>query len=656
MMRHGGLEEFDRLNRLEQDARRKELVGKGDPDEFDRLNESALHRVLRGVASWILIAIAFATAFFCLSLKVASGAERERSPGLVKVTQETPSLRGTVQSIGSGICVSPDGWIVTAAHVVDGDDKCTVTFDGATNSQSAAIVKRDRKADVAVLKIEVGEPVECVSVAETAPPKGAVVYSEGYPAGQYARMEGSVRSVEARHFGAVGVLFNQRSTVQTIETTHRLQQGNSGGPLYNADGEVIGIASTVPVGEQNVASYFVGTQEIHIALTQCGAKGWKKQSKRMSKLLPKAWVIGARDCAACNRLKSDLGTKRRAGARPDLTAFVNQHWRVRYIDKKNASKIIQKYRLQGELPVIMAANIPGQALYGYTDADTLMATLNEVLAKAPQNDQINFEVGPDDGLEYDMDGTQWFDESTELERQNDDLVQAPAPPSIHRTTPSRPPQAPQSTPPRRPSPNPAPQPEEMEGNEMEPELVPGQNGDLSEVTAVVLVKKSVPGVAGKLVGYVEEHATGKLTDAINSALAEKATVRIIFERSNPAKYAAVLEAAGLSGDSLGEVVLVAPKKFDGLAGALVSKVEAALEGLKHSALKSLPVSAVFERTEEDSYQELIAALGKEGGSSSEGGSGNKGWLYALLAALGISDGGLSGIYSRFFGSKKGGRV
>ena len=189
---------------------------------------------------------------------------------------------------------------------------------------------------------------------------------------------------------------------------------------------------------------------------------------------------------------------------------------------------------------------------------------------------------------------------------------------------------------------------------MEPEPVPGQNGDLSEVTAVVLVKKSVPGVAGKLVGYVEEHATGKLTDAINSALAEKATVRIIFERSNPTKYAAICEAAGLSGDSLGEVILVAPKKFDGLAGTLVSKVEAALEGLKHSALKSLPVSAVFERTEEDSYQEVITALGKEGGSSSEGGSGNSGWLYALLAALGLSDGGLSGIYSRFFG-KKGGR-
>lgn len=638
-MWHDGFEELD-----QREIRREEIF----QEEGDDLR-------LSGIAKSILIALAFFGAFLSLALSVARGAERQRSPGLVKVTQETPSLRGTVQSIGSGVCVSPDGWIVTAAHVVDGDDKCSVTFDGATNSQLAAIVKRDRRADIAILKIEVGEPVECVPVAETSPPNGAVVYSEGYPSGQYARMEGSVRSVQARHFGAVGVLLNQRSTVQTIETTHRLQQGNSGGPLYNGDGDVVGIASTVPVGEQNVASYFVGTQEIQTALTQCGAKGWKKQARRMSKLLPKAWVIGAKDCAACNHLKSDLGTKRRAGARPDLTAFVNQHWRVRYIDKKNASKIIQKHRLKGELPVIMAANIPGQALYGYTDADTLMATLNEVLAKAPQNDQIEFEVGPDDGLEYDMDGTQWFDESSELERQNGEYAQTnPAPPSVRRTTPSRTPQAPQSAPPRRPTPNPAPQPEEMEENEMESEPVPGQNGDLSEVTAVVLVKKSVPGIAGKLVGYVEEHASGKLTDAINSALSEKATVRIIFERSNPTKYAAVLEAAGLSGESLGEIVLVAPNKFDGLAGALVSKVEAALEGLKHSALKSLPVSAVFERTEEDSYADMIAALGKEG-SATEGGGGNNGWIYALLAALGLSDGGLSGLYSRFFG-KKGGSV
>jgi len=177
--------------------------------------------------------------------------------------------------------------------------------------------------------------------------------------------------------------------------------------------------------------------------------------------------------------------------------------------------------------------------------------------------------------------------------------------------------------------------------ESESEPVPGQNGDLSEVTAVVLIKKSVPGIAGKVVGYVEEHATGKLTDAINSALSNKATVRIIFERSNPEKYAAVLEAAGLTGESLGEIILVAPKKFDGLAGTLVSKVEAALEGLKHSALKSLPVSAVFERTEEDSYQEVVTALGgtEPSVAAHDEGIFSGGLLSKLGAMLGLQSAG-----------------
>lgn len=615
----------------------------------------------QGVVSWILIALAFLAFILCLSEKVAQGAEREPSTGLVKVTQETPSLRGTVLSIGSGICVSPDGWIVTAAHVVDGGDKCSITFDGAINSQVAAVSKRDRRADIAILKIEIEGEAPCVPVADSAPPKGSVVYSEGYPAGQYARMEGSVNSVQSRHFGAVGVLFNQRSTVQIIETTHRVQQGNSGGPLYNKSGEVVGIASTIPQGEHNVASFFIGTQEIHTALTQCGAKGWKKQTKRASKLLPKAWVIGSKDCGACNHFKSDFGTKRRAGARPDLTAFINQNWRVRYIDKKNAAKIIQKYRLKGELPVFMAANIPGQALYGYTDADTLMATLRQILTQAPQTDQVEFECDLPAGAETDVDGGDaFFDGDEFMEGEgvlNDQYAQNPAPPSIRRTTPSRPQSAPTSAPPQRPAPKPQPAPiqeSELEGTPMvspeeESDPVPGTNGDLSEVTAVILVKKSVSGIAGKVVGYVEEHATGKLTDAINSALTDKAEVRIVFERSNPSKYAAILEAAGLSGESLGEVVLIAPKKFDGLAGNLIGMVEGKLEGLKHSALKNLPVSAVFERTEEDSYAAVVAALGTEGGASGEGGTNS--WLLALLAALGLSDGGLSGLYSRFFGKK-----
>lgn len=617
-----------------------------------------LSKVAKLIFLWMFYLAAFLAFMAAMFGKFAHGAEREPSTGLVRITQEYVAgpLRAKMLSIGSGICVTPDGWILTAAHVVDKGDKCVIQFDGATNTQIAAVVKSDRRSDIAVLKVEVGEELPCVPVADVSPGRGAEVYSEGYPAGQYARMEGRVRAVEAKQFGAVGVMYNQRSTVQMIETTHRLQQGNSGGPLYNEAGEVVGIASVVPEKESDVATFFCGTEEIQIALTQCGAKGWKRQTKRASKLLPKAYVIGSKDCGPCNAFKSDYGSKKRAGARPDLTAFLNQHWRVRYVEKHKASKLIAKHRIQGTMPVFMAANIPGGVLYGYEGADDLMAKLQQVLAQAPTNDQIEFEVGPDDGVERDFDGDPFFDSAEFMEGEGDPQQFAqvnPQPNAIRPRTPSQTPKAPPSMPPKRPAPRavpvtPAPPDEELKGHAMTPQSETAEEsepeGDLSDVTAVVLVKKSVPGIAGKLVGLVEEHAKGKVTDTVSEALKGKAVIKVIFERTEPAKYAAILEAAGLTGESFGEVILVAPKKFDGIAGTIVEKVETALAGLKSKALQNIPVSAVFERTEEESYADVVKALGTDGGAAVADGGGffSGGLLSKLGALLGFQSAGVTG--------------
>jgi len=140
-------------------------------------------------------------------------------------------------SLGSGFVVSPDGYILTNAHVVDQADEITVKFNDKREFK-AKVIGADRRTDVAVIKIE-ATGLQSVKFGDPNRLKvGEWVVAIGSPFG-------FENSVTAGIISAKGRSLPQENFVPFIQTDVAINPGNSGGPLFNLNGEVIGINSQI---------------------------------------------------------------------------------------------------------------------------------------------------------------------------------------------------------------------------------------------------------------------------------------------------------------------------------------------------------------------------------------------------------------------------
>jgi serine protease Do len=138
---------------------------------------------------------------------------------------------------GSGFIVSPDGVILTNAHVVQGADEVTVKLQDRREFR-AKVLGSDPKTDVAVLKIDARNlPVVPLGNARSLQ-TGEWVLAIGSPYGLESTVTAGVVSATGRSLGS-------ESNVQFIQTDVAVNPGNSGGPLFNTRGEVIGINSQI---------------------------------------------------------------------------------------------------------------------------------------------------------------------------------------------------------------------------------------------------------------------------------------------------------------------------------------------------------------------------------------------------------------------------
>ncbi len=139
---------------------------------------------------------------------------------------------------GSGFIVSPEGYVLTNHHVVDGADEVTVRLKDRREF-TARVVGSDPQSDVAVLKIDAKDlPVVPMGDSRTLKP-GQWVLAIGSPFG-------FEHSVTAGIVSAVGRSFNtDQRYVPFIQTDVPINRGNSGGPLLNLQGEVVGINSQI---------------------------------------------------------------------------------------------------------------------------------------------------------------------------------------------------------------------------------------------------------------------------------------------------------------------------------------------------------------------------------------------------------------------------
>jgi serine protease Do len=151
-----------------------------------------------------------------------------------------PAPRGDMppaHGLGSGFIVSPDGVILTNAHVVDGASEVTVKLTDK-REYSAKVLGIDKPSDVAVLKID-AKNLPTVKLGDSRNIKvGEWVVAIGSPYGFENSVTSGIVSAKARSLP-------DETYVPFIQTDVAVNPGNSGGPLFNMKGEVIGINSQI---------------------------------------------------------------------------------------------------------------------------------------------------------------------------------------------------------------------------------------------------------------------------------------------------------------------------------------------------------------------------------------------------------------------------
>jgi serine protease Do len=142
-------------------------------------------------------------------------------------------------SLGSGFVIDPNGLIVTNNHVIEGADEITVIFTDGTKLKVTKVLGKDPKTDLALLQVAPKDPLPYVKLGNSDKMRvGDWVMAIGNPFG----LGGTV---------TVGVISATRRDIQSgqydefLQTDAAINRGNSGGPLFSMDGEVVGVNTAI---------------------------------------------------------------------------------------------------------------------------------------------------------------------------------------------------------------------------------------------------------------------------------------------------------------------------------------------------------------------------------------------------------------------------
>ena len=154
------------------------------------------------------------------------------------------------QGLGSGFIIDPRGYIVTNRHVIVGADEIQVTLEGKKKFK-ATVVGADPKTDVAIIKID-GRNLPSVKLGDSKTLEvGDWVLAVGNPFGLMQTVTAGIVSAKGR--SDMGILLYE----DFIQTDAAINKGNSGGPLVNIEGEVIGL-NTAIASTQEGSEGFLG--------------------------------------------------------------------------------------------------------------------------------------------------------------------------------------------------------------------------------------------------------------------------------------------------------------------------------------------------------------------------------------------------------------
>ena len=524
---------------------------------------------------------------------------------------------------GSGVIVSPDGWILTAKHVVaDAQAVKIVLTDG--KSVTGQVVKRGLKPgfDVAAVKIETKVELPCVPLAWGLPEEGETVQSWGYPDG-FGNSHSS--KVVGRHAGydpETDVLApNVEPQPEWLSVDRPFVEGISGGPVLNSSGELVGLCSArYPVDQSGVA---VGVRECARVLFAARAKTVIRRPRGFLffSLRPQLWVIHSAPCAPCEKFDNCYGSNSR------FRKFLDERWRVHFLDGRRAKRWSERMKITA-FPAFVFSNSK-TIIFGFESEE---AFINELVGEQskdppaikntcrvediPDLDEQVCEMSTSPNLRCEL-------TSGEAVSQVNWNYPAPPQPVVPVEVPQArsPPQPVFAPPPLAPAPAPVPDPNQVAGDQL------GLCRAVWLVPQLSLIPQFLGGAVGKLESLAAHSA---LRNRLSAATSGKLQVDIVLQRVEPARFAAVAKSAECD-PKYGGLVLICPQSFSGLVGSAAGAVERLLEGV--SVLKALPISEVFERTNKARYETVVADLARDYSESGDNPIGPGGYSGGILAIL-----------------------
>ena len=171
---------------------------------------------------------------------------RRRSP-----RQRSPQRRETERAQGSGFIISPDGYILTNNHMVGGAEKVEIVLSDGRKFK-AEIIGTDEATDIAVVKIDSSELPHLEFADSDQLEVGEWVLAIGNPMGLSHTVTAGIVSAKGRSLALLG----QGSIENFIQTDAAINFGNSGGPLINLDGKVVGMNTAIYGASGNIGLGF----------------------------------------------------------------------------------------------------------------------------------------------------------------------------------------------------------------------------------------------------------------------------------------------------------------------------------------------------------------------------------------------------------------
>ena len=205
-----------------------------------------------------------------------------------------------VSSLGSGFVIDgKEGLIVTNVHVIEGADEIVANFADGTKLKVEKVVGRDPKTDIALLKVTPKKPLTAVKFGSSEAIKvGDWVMAIGNPFGLGGTVTVGIISAKARDI-------NSGPYDDYLQTDAAINKGNSGGPLFNMDGDVVGVNTAIisPTG---------GSIGIGFAVPADTVVGIIDQFKQYGEVR-RGW-LGVRLATVTDELATQLGLKENNGA------------------------------------------------------------------------------------------------------------------------------------------------------------------------------------------------------------------------------------------------------------------------------------------------------------------------------------------------------